>query len=167
MSSSPERSATVLATLSTLSCPLPESPIRSTAREKSVSASSLRAHTSRSLRPESAELGKPWRRSWISRAPLTRSLTNRDSSAWRSSPQFLSREARHVDEEVHPIEQRPGDSALVAFDLANRAPADPPPVPCVAAGTWVHGTEQRDPRRIAERRCHPRDRHVPILQGLA
>src|SRR5918993_5933152 len=56
--------------------------------------------------------------------------------------QFLASEARNVDKEIHPIEQGPRDAALVAFDLAHRAPADPPPVPGIAAGTWVHGTQQ-------------------------
>ena len=65
--------------------PPPESPIRSTAREKSVSASPPKAHASRSRRPESAELGDPWRRSWTPRAALTRSLTSRDSSECLSS----------------------------------------------------------------------------------
>src|SRR5829696_334641 len=55
--------------------------------------------------------------------------------------QLLAREARHIDEEVHAIEQRPGDAALVAFDLANRTPAAPPSVSSVAAGTRVHGTQ--------------------------
>src|SRR5215204_1131201 len=81
--------------------------------------------------------------------------------------QLLARKARHVDEEVHPIEQRTRDSALVTFDLARSAPADPPPVPGVAAGAWVHRTKERNPRRIAERRGYPRDRHVPVLKGLA
>src|SRR5919112_5890279 len=74
--------------------------------------------------------------------------------------QFLARKARHVDEQVHTIQQGPRDATLVAFDLAHRAPADPPPVPPVAAGTGVHGTQQSNPRRIAERRGHPRDRYV-------
>ena len=54
--------------------------------------------------------------------------------------QLLARKAWHVHEEVHAIEQRTGDAALIALDLAGRTPADPPPVPGVAAGTWVHGT---------------------------
>src|SRR5215211_4151885 len=55
--------------------------------------------------------------------------------------QRRAREAWHVDEEVHPVEQGARDAALVAFDLARRAPADPPPVPRVAAGARVHGTK--------------------------
>src|SRR5918993_2718463 len=55
--------------------------------------------------------------------------------------QLLARKAWHVHEEVHAIEQRTGDAALIALDLAGRTPADPPTVPGVAAGTWVHGTD--------------------------
>src|SRR5919112_6257564 len=81
--------------------------------------------------------------------------------------QLLAREAWHVDEEIHPVEQGTRDAALVAFDLAGRAPADLPPVPRVAAGTGVHGTKQRDQRWITDRRRNPRDSHVPVLQRLA
>src|SRR5215211_1690839 len=81
--------------------------------------------------------------------------------------QLLAREAWHVDEEVHPVEQRARDASLVAFDLARRAPANPPSVPRITAGAGVHGAKQRHPRGIGERRGHPRDRHLPILQRLA
>src|SRR5829696_4531949 len=84
----------------------------------------------------------------------------------RLVPQLLPRETGHVDEDIHTVEQRSGDASLVAFDLARSAPAGPPLVTSVPAGTGVHGTQQRDPRRVAERRGHARDGHMTIFQGL-
>ena len=112
----------------------------STAREKRASASPPNAHTSRSLRPESIELGEPWRSIWVARAPPTRSLTKPTIRADGSSRQLLARETRYVDEDIHAVEQGPGDAGLVAFDLARCAPAGPPLVASVPAGTRVHGT---------------------------
>src|SRR5215212_10081956 len=84
----------------------------------------------------------------------------------RLVPQLLPRETGHVDEDIHTVEQGSGDASLVAFDLARSAPAGPHLVTIVPTGAGIHGTQQRDPSRIAERRGYPRDGHVTIFQGL-
>src|SRR5215210_2639610 len=87
--------------------------------------------------------------------------------AYALPPELLAREARHVHEEVHAVDEGARDARPVAFDLAGRAPARPPPVPRVPAGTRVHGTHERHPRRVTQRRRHPRDGDVPVFERLA
>src|SRR5215218_4532552 len=81
--------------------------------------------------------------------------------------QLLAREARDVHEQVYPVEQGAGDASLVAFDLGRRAPARTSSIARVAAGARVHRAHQREARRVAQRRRHPGDRDVPVLQWLA
>ena len=165
MSSSPERSATVLATLSTRSWPLPERPMRSIARENSVRVAAQRA--GRPQRPPRQGTVRPSLTVHLCPPRPGYALPDHQRRFGRTPvAKLFAGKARHVDEKVHPVYERSGDTSLVAFDLPGSAPARPPGITRVPTRARVHGADERDPGRVAQSGRHPRDGDVTVFQRL-
>ena len=88
---------------------------------------------------------------------------------WLPSPvgeEFIPGEAGHLDEQVHPIEERPGQALAVGHHLVGPAPAGAERVAEVPAWAGVHRPDEHERRRERDRRPGADDRDPALLQRL-
>ena len=81
--------------------------------------------------------------------------------------QVPERHRRHLDLDVDPVQERPGDPGTVGVDLVGGAGAGPFGVAQEAAGAGVHGRHQHEPGRVGQRGGRPGDGDLAFFQGLA
>jgi len=76
------------------------------------------------------------------------------------------RHRRHLDLDVDPVQQRPGDAGTVGTDLVGGAGADPLGIAQEAAGAGVHGRHQHEPGRVGQGGGRSGDGDLAFFQGL-
>ena len=81
--------------------------------------------------------------------------------------QVPERHRRHLDLDVDPVQERPGNPGAIGADLVGGAGAGPFDVPQETAGAGIHGRHQHEPGRVGERGGRPGDGDFAFFQGLA
>ena len=81
--------------------------------------------------------------------------------------QLVILQRRDLHNQVDPVQQRAGDTAVVAAHLLRRAAAAARGVPVPAALAGVHRAHQHEAGREGHRPRDAGDRHLPVLHGLA
>ena len=101
------------------------------------------------------------------RAATTRARTARGRLAVALRAEVGRGERRHLDVQVDPVEERPGDLPAVARHVARRARAGVPRVSAEAARARVHRADEEEAGREGARPGGARDGDDAVLERLA
>ena len=85
----------------------------------------------------------------------------------RAAAQLVEFQSRDLCDDVDAVQQRPGDTALIAAHLRLAALAAPGGMAVPAAFAGVHRAHQHEAAGIGDRAGHARDRDEAVLERLA
>ena len=81
--------------------------------------------------------------------------------------EFLKLKRRHRNDQVNPIQQRAGNSALIASDIQSGTVTSSGRMPEPAAFTGIHGADEHETAGILHRAGNTGNRDLTVFQRLA